>query len=405
MALEFRSSRDDAWYDASVVTEDIGGDRRLRIKFANFTDDHDELFNAKNLTTLQDLDELRSRVRHLSVQLQDSECSTVEKGLLVCAARSVQPGDRRFYDAFIDGVVPKEHRFVKGEQECTCSFILEWIHGPRVGTLTVLALENICRVWLPTVDEEIDPSLTSFLNEAKEKIENTFSNSIGTSLLEGAYATDNNASRLRKRYKGSSSQRLDKDTTRARGSLASSSSSKEMIDEPSSRDGHDMDIGGVPHIIFVENLEKGISSFTIMAFIYQQLSISCQAFVSPSKPSEVYTRGIIMLNSKKNLDKLSEFLGSPDRIIISSRGRPWAVTQDTLVDDTLRASIETFKLTSQPLGSRTRSSNELKVVISGSQEYRKAKLLKDLFKEFTDHQRGLHERLLYEEGRILQLSM
>lgn len=94
-----------------------------------------------------------------------------------------------------------------------------------------------------------------------------------------------------------------------------------MIDNPSSRDGHDMDIGGVPHMIFVENLEKGISSFTIMAFIYQQLSISCQAFVLPSKPSEVYTRGIIMLNRKKNLDKLSEFLGSPDRIIISSRGR------------------------------------------------------------------------------------
>lgn len=104
MALEFRSSRDDAWYDASIVTEDIGGDRRLRIKFANFTDDHDELFNAKDLTSLQALYELRSRVRHLSVQLQDSECSTVEKGLLVCAARSVQPDDRRFYDAFIDGV-------------------------------------------------------------------------------------------------------------------------------------------------------------------------------------------------------------------------------------------------------------------------------------------------------------
>lgn len=99
---------------------------------------------------------------------------------------------------------------MKGEQECTCSFILEWIHGPQVGTLTVLALENICRVRLPTVDEEIDPSLTSFLNEAKEKIENTFSNSIESSLAEGAYDTDNNASRLRKRYKGSSSQRLDK---------------------------------------------------------------------------------------------------------------------------------------------------------------------------------------------------
>lgn len=41
------------------------------------------------------------------------------------------------------------------------------------------------------------------------------------------------------------------------------------------------------------------------------------------------------------------------------------------------------------------------VVISGSQEYRKAKRLKDLFKRFTNHQRGHQKRLLHEEGRIL----
>lgn len=92
------------------------------------------------------------------------------------------------------------HRFVKGEQVCTCRFILEWIHGPEVGTLTSLALENICRVQLPTSDEEIDPVLTSFLNTVKEKIQNTFSNSTTATSLET----------LSKRHKASSSQRSNK---------------------------------------------------------------------------------------------------------------------------------------------------------------------------------------------------
>lgn len=109
MALEFRSHRDDAWYHAHIVTsEDIGGDHRLRIKFANFGDDRDEFVNTKDLTSLQDLEDLRSRVRRLSIKLQDSECPKVEKGLLVCAAGSVQTDDgddrRYYYDAIIDEV-------------------------------------------------------------------------------------------------------------------------------------------------------------------------------------------------------------------------------------------------------------------------------------------------------------
>lgn len=104
MALEFRSHKDDAWYDVRLVTEDSGGGGRLRVKFANFSDDQDEIVNAKDLKSLDEVSELRSRVRKLSIQLQDSECSKVEKGLLVCAARSVRNDDCRFYDALIDEV-------------------------------------------------------------------------------------------------------------------------------------------------------------------------------------------------------------------------------------------------------------------------------------------------------------
>lgn len=74
-------------------------------------------------------------------------------------------------------------------------------------------------------------------------------------------------------------------------------------------------------MLFVENLEKGISPVTIMQFLYQQASVSCVAFVMPSKPLETYTRGIIILDNKMNLEKVSNFLESPDRIIVSSRGR------------------------------------------------------------------------------------
>lgn len=103
MALEFRSYKDDAWYDARVVTEGRGG-RRLRIKFFNFGDEEDEVVHAKHLKKLEDVDALRSRFRKISIQFQDSDCSRVEPGLLVCAARPVGANDRKFYDAILKEV-------------------------------------------------------------------------------------------------------------------------------------------------------------------------------------------------------------------------------------------------------------------------------------------------------------
>ncbi|KAF2292462.1 hypothetical protein GH714_023082 [Hevea brasiliensis] len=50
-------------------------------------------------------------------------------------------------------------------------------------------------------------------------------------------------------------------------------------------------------------------------------------------------------------------------------------------------------------------SNDLKVVYSGSEEYRIAKQLRDLFMEFSEHQQQLHKRLALEEQKILQRSL
>ncbi|PQM33030.1 hypothetical protein Pyn_31511 [Prunus yedoensis var. nudiflora] len=94
MGLEFRSQMDDAWYDARIVMD---GYDLLRVKFIGFPDDHDEVFDANNLTSFKDIAEFRP----VSVQVQDNECPQVAKGTLVCVAHAICPDDRRFYDAVV----------------------------------------------------------------------------------------------------------------------------------------------------------------------------------------------------------------------------------------------------------------------------------------------------------------
>ncbi|KAL6183749.1 hypothetical protein ACLB2K_045160 [Fragaria x ananassa] len=239
MELEFRSCVDDAWYQVRIETEGVGGDR-LRVKFVGFSDDHDEFYDADELTSFRDVEEFRSRFRPMSIQVQDWECGKVVKGTLVCAAISISPDDCRFYDAVVD-----------------------------------------------------------------------------------------------------------RDTSFSGRPSSHSWSRKEMICSPSEKTEHDMDIGGTPYMLLVENLEKGISPFSIMEFIHQQVTISCQASVWPSKLSEAYTRGTIVVDSKSNLDKLSNFLENPDHLIISSKGRPWVMTEKSALHETARASIRSFMLMSQ----------------------------------------------------------
>ncbi|ONI18089.1 hypothetical protein PRUPE_3G196400 [Prunus persica] len=255
MALEFRSQMDDAWYDARIVMD---GYDCLRVKFIGFPDDHDEVFDANNLTSFKDIAEFRRRFRPVSVQVQDNECSQVAKGTLVCVAHAVCPDDRRFYDAVVYKVLHEEHRFVKGEEECPCSFILFWRHGPKAGCLTVQDLENICRV--QPRRSKMNPLLTSFLETAREKIEITLSKICAT-----------------------------------------------------------------PHEPAYD--EK-----------------ACRPSVSQR------------LKQKQQQSRRSETM------------------------------------------------NELKVFASGTEEYKKGKLRKDLFWEFANHQCQLHQRLLIEEGRIWHLS-
>ncbi|PRQ19070.1 putative SAWADEE domain-containing protein [Rosa chinensis] len=396
MDLEFRSCVDDAWYHVRIETDGDGGDR-LRVKFVGFSDHHDEVYDAEELTSFGDVEEFRSRFRRMSIQVQDWECRKVVKGTVVCAAISIGPDDCRFYDDVVDRVVHKEHQLVKGKEECSCNFILFWKHGPKARSLTAQTVENICRVQPPV--DKLDPLLTTFLDTATEKIE---------TILSSIFKIPHEASHHREpctpncREELSFSKRLNKDTSLSRRSV-----SKEMIDNPLEKDEHDMDIGGVPYMLLVENLEKGISPFTIMEFIHQQATISCQASVWPSKSSEAYTRGTIIVDSKRNLEKISDFLENPDHIIISSKGRPWVMTEKSTLHETPRASIQSFMLMSQTiLHNRSPTTKiALKVVISGTKEYETAKLLKDLFLAFVKHQSRLHRRLLIVEGKISHLML
>lgn len=54
-----------------------------------------------------------------------------------------------------------------------------------------------------------------------------------------------------------------------------------MNGNPSQRAGHGSEIEGVPHMIIIDNLERGLSPLKIVEFIYKKVSISCEAFVSP----------------------------------------------------------------------------------------------------------------------------
>lgn len=96
-----------------------------------------------------------------------------------------------------------------------------------------------------------------------------------------------------------------------------------MTDYPCEMSEQDKDIGGAGnyYLIFIENLEKDLSPVSIMEFVHEEVSIPCQAIVCRSLSSELCTRGNILLDGKKNFEKLCEFLDSPDRIIVSSRGR------------------------------------------------------------------------------------
>ncbi|KAJ4827258.1 hypothetical protein Tsubulata_028890 [Turnera subulata] len=408
--VEFRNPEDDAWYSVRTV---LDGDK-LFVKYQSFTDEDDYVVSPAKFRTREELLTFHHRFRRVSSQVQDSECSSLAPNALLCVSHSFAPSANQFYDALLDEVKHNNHTFEGGEERCTCEFTVLWTHGPGEGTLMNKRVENLCLV---VTNPCLDPKVASFLEICQVKL--------------GIPALDQNLSILDKGFDDAGSPPRPKRTTLfakrfglKRSKFARRSSPGELVppQEAEDPDGshensgeEDSDIGGGGglFVLLIENLEKDLSPSAMEEFIHSQTSIVVQTYLYPSLASETYAKGAVILDCQRNLEKLRQFLDSPNHIIISQKGRPWVVSEELSGSECspfvgpIRALI--FKCQARfaekklPLkGIRMRE--ELKLVRSESEEYAAAKELRDLFVEFAEHLQKLHKRLAMEEEKILQPS-
>ncbi|KAK0605970.1 hypothetical protein LWI29_032694 [Acer saccharum] len=286
--LEFRSYVDDAWYSVQVAFDGRAGGK-LIVRYFNFPDDNDSVYEAGKFFTFEELDDFASRFRPVSVQLQDSECrDVVVDGLLVCTSHAFTDNDVLFYNAVVEQ------------------------HGPNANSLTEKKIESICIV---QSIQNLNPNLASFIKMAKEKIKTYAHNLSSVSDAAGTNCSDVGVQSLKQAKVGKSSNLLK-------------------------RNREDADFGGVGnyYTILLENVEKELSPSTIIEFIHRQTSITAQAYVLPSLSSECYTRSVIVLDFQKDVEDLCGFLNNPDHFIVSSKGRPWVVAENFSRHDIFRAS-------------------------------------------------------------------
>lgn len=65
-------------------------------------------------------------------------------------------------------VFHNNHSFVNGEEQCMCTFVVIWQHGPGAGCLANKKIENICIV---RSNAELDPNVDIFSKIVREKLE------------------------------------------------------------------------------------------------------------------------------------------------------------------------------------------------------------------------------------------
>ncbi|KAK8467663.1 hypothetical protein PHAVU_007G122046 [Phaseolus vulgaris] len=361
-ATEFRAYKDDAWYTVCVL---FHGDT-LTVKYSNFSPENDDAFRPSDFQNMNEVENFKFRFRPLSKQVQDEECRLLSPGARVCACHSFAHDDVRFYDALVDGVQESKHSWETGEEECLCTFILFWLHGPNARNLTTSSIENICVVqprW------ELDPVLASFLDMVKQNIELfsacpvlvstgdydlemvTYGNKIpntthrmscfvkrkkeaqhyeqrtinvcsdkvpkedfGFDMVPYCNKRSNTTSKFT--YFG----RMIKETQRARRSVANACSPEVSCHD---RRMEERDLEGTKNMcmILITNIDKELCPSTVTEFLRRHTSLSVRVFIFPSLSMEVYTRGAIMVHSEKEFQELCDVLNNPNCIITSSTGR------------------------------------------------------------------------------------
>ncbi|KAG8365743.1 hypothetical protein BUALT_Bualt17G0003600 [Buddleja alternifolia] len=386
--LEYRAKEDDAWYSVYVVLDAAA--QTMRVKYMCYPKVYEDVFSAGGLETEAQLAQLVRRFRPVSRQLQDHQCRQLAVGTTVCAAHATADNDLRFYDAVVEAVNRQAHSFPDGEEECLCTFLLSWEHGPGCGTLTFVNIGSICIVE-PVF--EVDHRISAFAILAKEKITSSKSISI----------LDSHAS--------ASKGHQEMETGMVLKSLPWKSEDSEMISNYKQCKSQDEDIGpepcsidGLPtagehHFILIHNLEKDLTPSSIKKFIYKQTTVLPQAFIFPRVLSDPYARGAIVVDCRKKVQTIYEFLDNPNHLIVSSKGRPWVITGKASEGAFGTAIWNLIPMTPDDTKNKT-TEEELEIVHSGTETYKRAKQLRDLFMEFIHHESQVCKKLVQEEKRI-----
>ncbi|KAL5160350.1 Protein SAWADEE HOMEODOMAIN-like protein 1 [Glycine soja] len=159
LGFEARSTKDIAWHDVSMFLNYrvlSTGELEVRVRYAGFGKEQDEWMNVK------------LGVRERSIPLEPSECHKVKDGDLVLCFL-----EREDYALYCDARIVKIHRKIHDPTECTCTFIVRFVHD---NTEEGVSFDRIC--CRPTQEESacypdlaLDPTSSPSLNVTLNTIE------------------------------------------------------------------------------------------------------------------------------------------------------------------------------------------------------------------------------------------
>ncbi|XP_024641254.2 uncharacterized protein [Medicago truncatula] len=383
---EFRNYEDGAWYTVTVTLQEK---ETLRVGYEEFTDGDDNLFEQSSFDSLEKLHEFEKRFRPLSIQAQDHECHKLVHGVRVCASLHFNSDDLRFYDAVVDRVEEHNHSRTK-DAECLCTFILSWLQGPNEGKLSAAGIGDICIV--QPISEPV-PAVASFLEITRRRIESKS----GQELVADCHTGTKTKTKM------GFFERMEKGKQRAKRSVLGSSSPEVCVVESM----EDKELEGKRNVcmILIGNVDKELCPSTAVEFLYKHTQVSASIFIFPSLSFEIYTRGAIMTHTEQDFQKLCDFLTDQNYIITSLTGRPWVVIEKQVGLKNVKASIGTLfpKSENATQEGKNKTSNTLRIVNSGTQEFKIASDKRDLFTEFADHQVRLHKKLAFLEGSVSEI--
>ncbi|XP_010689226.2 uncharacterized protein LOC104902966 isoform X1 [Beta vulgaris subsp. vulgaris] len=428
--VEFQNGEDNAWYSVQLL---LHGETFI-VKFTEFPDEQDQHYHVKDFDTYDEISNFRRRFRPLSLQFEASDCLMVKLGMRVCALRCGDDG-RRFYDAIVEAVKREEHTIVDGTEDCSCSIVLSWLHGPDTGKLTLASVKDLCPI---RSQKQLDPRLGCFLELAKWKhgIVLPCSELITEDITcqeESPNSSPYKPWSLIKKTEGGRQMRSSVPCDE--GNLGNERNedvdlgggdddhAKERLNDENflyslenlvkdvcciglgGRDDMETKIANNEerYFVVVENLERDVSPSTIVDFVQEATGLKIEAFVLLSLSSEPYTTGALVVDCVDDLERLCNFVVKPEQMIVSSKGRPWIVS-DSSATDSVRPSF--WCLEPDRKNERHQSAGDwLKIVHLGSEEYSQAEKLRTLYLDFANHQQQLFKRLALEEQRILDTQV